>query len=95
MLDKAGMGKPGKPNTLWAMVKEATEELVRLASDYDHLEDRTSKDRVALKTALAELEKCRARFMALPDGWGEALPASTSRVIRELTDLAIERKNKP
>jgi hypothetical protein len=29
MLSDAGMGAPGKPNTLWSMVKEITEELVR------------------------------------------------------------------
>ena len=33
MLTGAGMGKPGKPNTIWAMTKEALTEMSRLQNE--------------------------------------------------------------
>jgi len=69
MLEAAGMGTEGKPNTLWAMTQEAIEQLAALRKERDRLvstlEGRAEEEMKMLAEVAAENDELRAELERL------------------------------
>lgn len=67
-------------------VQQAHSALCSAYAERDHYKQEATKLRAKLRTFRTVLQECRSQFLALPDGWGEAMPARLTPTLLEKDD---------
>ena len=76
----------GYPEVGVVEVQQAHAALVSAYAERDNYKSQVARLRTKLATFRTVLQECRSQFLALPDGWGEAMPARLTPTLLEKDD---------